>query len=537
MGSKAKSKPAMSPVDLELFKHRLTAVTEEMGAVLQQAGFSPNITARRDFSCALFDSQGSMVAHAAHIPVHLGSTPLSVRAALDAVSMDGGDVVILNDPYAGGTHLPDVTLVAPVHLSPDGAPFAYVADRAHHADIGGQSPGSMALSSDIYQEGFRLPPVHLMRRGEYVRETRELFLANTRVADERLGDLDAQVAALRAGGARVRDLAARFSADSLREAMDALQAYSSRLVRHFLESVPRGRWEAEDYLDGDGLGGEPVRIRVCVRRRGTSLQVDFAGTDGQVRGPLNANLAVTTSAVFYVIACLAGRDVPPNRGMMDSVEILAPEGSVVNCSFPAAVAGGNVETSQRIVDVLLRALAPALPDKIPAASAGTMSNLALGGFDPRRDRYFSYYETIPGGAGAGPNRPGAAALQTHMTNTMNTPVEVLETYYPLEVTSCAIRRRSGGTGLHAGGDGIRKEVRVLAECDATFLGERFLYAPYGLNGGAPGKPGRLSLRTPAGRTNGLPSKTALRLEAGDTLSIETPGGGGWGASAKRKRRR
>jgi N-methylhydantoinase B len=537
MASKAKKARAMSAVDLELFKHRLTAVTEEMGAVLQQAGFSPNITARRDFSCALFDAHGSMVAHAAHIPVHLGSTPLSVRAALDAVTMRDGDVVILNDPYAGGTHLPDVTLVAPVCLSPNAEPFAYVADRAHHADIGGQSPGSMALSSDIYQEGFRLPPVHLVRDGKYVRETRELFLANTRVADERLGDLDAQVAALRAGGARVRDLASRFSAASMNEAMKALQAYSSRLVRRFLESVPQGRWEAEDYLDGDGLGGGPVRIRVCIERRGASLRVDFAGTDGQVRGPLNANLAVTTSAVFYVVACLAGRDVPPNRGMMDPVEILAPEGSVVNCSFPAAVAGGNVETSQRIVDVLLKALAPALPDKIPAASAGTMSNLAVGGFDPIRDRYFSYYETIPGGAGAGPNRSGAPALQTHMTNTMNTPVEVLETYYPLEVSSYAIRRRSGGGGAHSGGDGVRKKFRVLASCDATFLGERFVYAPYGLKGGAPGKPGSLLVQTESGRAKPLPSKAALRLAAGDVLTIETPGGGGWGAPKKHKPKR
>jgi len=525
----------LGPVDLELYNNRLAAVAEEMGAVLQQAGFSPNIKERRDFSCAVFDGDGAMVTHAAHIPVHLGSTPLSVRAALDALTLEPGDVAILNDPYAGGTHLPDVTLVAPVHVDGHDRPYAYVADRAHHADIGGASPGSMALATDIHQEGLRLPPVHLYRRGQPVRETHELFLANTRVVEERLGDLDAQVAALRAGSARIRDLASRHGMRRLATAMAALQDYSARLVRSLLAGLPDGRWQAEDFLDGDGIVDRPVRIAVTIERRGDGLLVDFEGSDGQVTGPLNANLAVTTSAVFYVLACLVGRQVPANRGMIDPVEIRAPEGSVVSCRFPAAVAGGNVETSQRIVDVLLRALAPALPDRIPAASCGTMSNLAIGGFDGSRRRHFSYYETIGGGAGAGPSGPGASAIQTHMTNTLNTPVEVLEAYYPFKVTHYRIRRGSGGKGRHRGGDGIDRGLELLTDADVTLLAERRDTAPYGLGGGEPGRRRRDELTDARRRRRTLPGKANLRLKRGDRIRIQTPGGGGWGTRPRPKK--
>jgi N-methylhydantoinase B len=493
----------LGAVDLELFNNRLAAVSEEMGAVLQQAGFSPNIKERRDFSCAVFDASGDMVTHAAHIPVHLGSTPLSVRAALDATQMADGDIVILNDPYAGGTHLPDVTLVAPVYLRRGRRPFCYVADRAHHADIGGGSPGSMALSSDIHQEGLRIPPVHLWRAGEIVRETRELFLANTRVRDERLGDLDAQVAALRAGAARVRDLAARYGAATLTNAMAELQAYSSRLITHLLAAIPKGAWRGEDWLDDDGINDAPIRI------------------------------AVTTSAVFYAVACLAGREVPANRGMMDPVEIRAPAGSVVNCRFPAAVAGGNVETSQRIVDVVLRALAEALPQAVPAASAGTMTNLALGGYDATRHRFFSYYETIGGGAGGGPTRAGASAIQTHMTNTLNTPIEVLEAYYPFKVHHYRVRRGSGGRGQNRGGDGIDREIEVLVDCELTLLAERRRIAPYGLRGGEPAKPGRDSV-VESGKRRKIPAKANLRMRAGDRIRVQTPGGGGWGLDPHRR---
>jgi N-methylhydantoinase B len=441
--------------------------------------------------------------------------------------MGPGDVVMLNDPYAGGTHLPDVTLVAPIHVGDRRRPYAYAADRAHHADIGGASPGSMALASEIYREGFRMPPVHLFRAGQAVRETHELFLANTRVAEERLGDLDAQTAALRAGAARITELAERFGRARLGDAMAALQAYSGRLIRAFLQTLPEGRWSAEDVLDGDGLGTLEIPIRASVERRGRKLVIDFEGTAAQVRGPLNANLAVTTSAVFYVVACLAGRNVPANRGMMDPVRIRAPKGTIVNCRFPAAVAGGNVETSQRIVDVLLKAFAQALPERVPAASCGSMTNVALGGYDALRDRHFSYYETVGGGAGAGPTRAGASAIQTHMTNTLNTPVEALEAYYPLRVRHYRIRHGSGGRGRRRGGEGIDRALEVLVPAELTLLAERRSAGPYGLAGGEAGKPGSDEL-VRAGKRRVLAAKANVELEAGDVVRLRTPGGGGWG---------
>ena len=520
----------LDSVDLELYRNRLSAVAEEMGAVLQHTGLSPNITARRDFSCAVFDARGGMVTHAAHIPVHLGSTPLSVRAAIDAVPMSAGDVVMLNDPFAGGTHLPDMTLVAPVHLDDRGRVFGYVADRAHHADIGGASPGSMPLAREIYQEGFRAPPVRLVRRGEIVEETRTLFLANTRVPEERIGDLEAQLAALSVGRQRVLDLVARFGPDDVTLAMRELQSYSARVVRRFIRKIPPGRWSALDYLDDDGFGVKNLAIRATWQRRGGLLEVSFDGSAEQVRGPLNTNIAVTTSAVFYVIACLVGRAIPANRGMMDPIRIRAPRGSIVNCTFPAAVAGGNVETSQRIVDVLLRALAGALPDRVPAASAGSMTNVALGGYDPIRRRHFAYYETVAGGAGAGPHQRGASAVQTHMTNTLNTPIEVLEAYYPLRVTRYAVRRGSGGRGRHRGGDGVDREIEVLGNTETTLLAERRMRRPPGLAGGEPGTPG-LDVVTTRRGTGRIPGKIRLELTSGNRIRVRTPGGGGWGRGA------
>ena len=522
--------PRLSAVDLELFANRLTGVSEEMGVVLQASSMSPNIKERRDFSCALFDATGQMVAHAAHIPVHLGSTPLAVAAALERTVLERGDVVILNDPYAGGTHLPDVTLVAPVFTKNGRRPFAYVADRAHHADIGGGKPGSMALATDIHQEGLRIPPVHLLRGGKWVRETRELFLANTRVSDERLGDLEAQIAALDAGAARTIDLVHRFGEREIGVAMRELQAYSHRLVAALIREVPRGRWSAEDFLDDDGAGAHDIPLRVTIEREGDGLAFDFRESGDQVRGPVNANLAITTSGVFYAIACVAGRDVPANSGMMKPVRIRTRPSSIVDCTFPSAVAGGNVETSQRIVDVIFKALARALPDRIPAASCGTMSNLALGGYDSIRGRHFSYYETVGGGCGAGPRGDGASAMQTHMTNTWNTPVEALEAYYPMRVRQYAVRRGSGGAGTHRGGDGIVREVEVLVESEVTLLSERRSRGAWGLAGGKDGAPGRDEIIDTRGRRSRIASKESRTLAAGETIVVGTPGGGGWGRS-------
>jgi len=520
----------MDPVALEVANHRLAAVAEEMGVVLGRTALSPNIKERRDYSCAVFDARGGLVAQAAHIPVHLGSTPLAVRAALARVRMRPGDVVILNDPFAGGTHLPDVTVVAPVYLPGARRPFAYVANRAHHADIGGMAPGSMPLATEIFQEGLRLPPVRLVAGGRPVGDILALFLANTRVPAEREGDLTAQWAALRVGAERLRGLARAHGVRRLAVQMAALQRYSAALMQATLARLPAGIYRAADVLDDDGLGAEGLRISVTITLGRGRARIDFAGSAPQSRGPVNANLAVTRSAVLYAFTALAPDDIPPNEGLSRPLTILAPEGSIVNARFPAAVAGGNVETSQRIVDVLLRALARAAPERIPAASAGSMSNVALGG--TAGDHAFAYYETLAGGAGAGPHGPGLSAVHTHMTNTMNTPVEGLEAYYPLRVRRYLVRRGSGGRGRHRGGDGLVREIEVLVPTQVTLLGDRRRVPPYGLSGGRPGRPGRDWLVS-GGHVRRLAAKTSLAAEAGDRLRIETPGGGGFGRARRR----
>jgi N-methylhydantoinase B len=520
----------LDPVALEIANHRLAGIAEEMGVVLGRTALSPNIKERRDYSCALFDGHGGLAAQAAHIPVHLGSTPLSVRAALAHVTMRPGDVVILNDPFAGGTHLPDVTVVAPVYLPGGRRPFAYVANRAHHADIGGMAPGSMPLATDTFQEGFRIPPVRLVSGGRLVRDVLALFLANTRVSNEREGDLMAQWAALRVGAERVRALAARHGPAQLTRAMAALQSYSASLMRAAVAGLRPGTYRAADVLDDDGVGNERLRIAVTITLRGGRARVDFAGSAPQTRGPLNANLAVTRSAVLYVFTALAREAIPPNEGLAEPLAIVTPARSIVDARFPAAVAGGNVETSQRIVDVLLRALARAAPDRIPAASSGSMSNLALGGSDGGRD--FAYYETLAGGAGGGPHGPGLSAVHTHMTNTLNTPIEALEAYYPLRVRCYAVRRGSGGRGRHPGGDGVVREIELRVPAQVTLLGERRRVRPWGLRGGAPGAPGRDWLLS-HGRARRIASKATFTLAPGDGVRVETPGGGGFGRPRRR----
>ena len=526
----------LDPVTLEVMNNRLSAIAEEMGVVLARTGYSPNIKEREDFSCAVFDGEGALVAQAAHIPVHLASTSLSVQAAIAELSLAPGDVAMLNDPYGGGTHLPDVTVVAPVFLDGGKSPFGYVANRAHHADIGGMAPGSMALATEIYQEGFRLPPVRIVRAGEIDHDVLALFLANTRVREEREGDLRAQLASLSVGASRLRDAVAAQGRERVTRAMRALQEYSARLMAAELRKLPSGTYRARDVLDDDGFGGDPVPIEVAVRIRGGRAVVDFTGTAPQVRGSLNANRAITLSATFYVMKCLATEDVPANDGLMRPIRLVAPEGTVVNARMPAAVAGGNVETSQRIVDVLFRALAKAAPERIPAASAGSMSNLAIGGYDAGRGRHFSYYETIAGGAGAARGVSGASGIQTHMTNTRNTPIEALEAYYPLRVTEYRVRRGSGGKGRFPGGDGLVREIECLVDAEVSVLSERRRVAPWGLAGGGPGARGKNRL-VRGGRSEALPGKANRRLRAGERIRIETPGAGAWGASLRRMRSR
>lgn len=519
---------AIDPIRLEVFKHLFAAAAEEMGVVLRRSSYSPNIKERRDFSCALFDARGNMIAQAAHIPVHLGAMPLSVAAALQkfAADLGPGDVVMLNDPYLGGTHLPDITLVSPVFAA--GERIGFVASRAHHADVGGMTPGSMPVAREIFQEGLILPPVKLFERGELNQGVYDLLLANVRTPEERAGDLWAQIAANRRGAERFQELVARYGTGETAQVMEALLAYTERMTRRLLAGLPDGTYRFTDRLDDDGIGGEAVPITVAVTIAGEEATVDFTGSAPQQKGSINAVRAITLSAVYYVFRCLIGLDVPNNSGCLAPIRVIAPEGSVVNACKPAPVAGGNVETSQRIVDVLLGALAQACPERVPAASQGTMNNLTIGGWDSRKGTPFAYYETIGGGMGARPDSDGPSAIHSHMTNTLNTPVEALEYAYPLRVLRYEIRRASGGKGRFRGGDGIRRDLQLLAEGQVTLLSERRHTAPYGLAGGEAGASGE-NVLIRAGEESPLPGKGTFELQAGDILSLRTPGGGGYGS--------
>jgi N-methylhydantoinase B/oxoprolinase/acetone carboxylase alpha subunit len=515
------------PIELELFRNLLVSVAEEMGAVLRRTSYSANIKERRDYSCAVYDAHGETVAMGDHMPVHLGAMPLSVRHVMDAFRLAPGDVAIVNDPFAGGTHLPDITAVAAVYIEGIPEPAFYVANRAHHSDIGGMSPGSMPLAREIYQEGLRIPPSLLVRGGCLDEDLMRLILANVRTPEERRGDLLAQSMAIRRGQTRLTEIVARYGLETVRRNMRALQDYSERMMRAALAALPGGSYAFEDWLDDDGISKRPVRIAVRITLDGASAVVDFTGSDPQAPGPVNANYAVAVSAAMYVFRCLIAADVPYTAGLLRPIRVVAPEGSVVNAQPPAAMAAGNVETSQRIVDVLLGALAAAAPDRIPAASSGTMNNLSLGGWDAVRNRPFAYYETVAGGMGASAYAPGLDAVHTHMTNSWNTPAEALEHQYPLRVRAYRIRAGSGGAGRHRGGDGIVREIELLAPCQLTLLSDRRKRGPYGLAGGRPGKPGRNSLLR-RGRVIRLPGKVSLDARAGDVLRIETPGGGGYG---------
>lgn len=515
------------PSELEIFKNLYHSVAEEMGAALRRSGFSPNIKERRDYSCAVFDGRGRVVAMGDHMPVHLGSMPISVACAIQALDLQAGDVAMLNDPYSGGTHLPDVTLVAPVVFRSK-RPLFYVANRAHHSDIGGAQPASMGLSEEIYQEGFRIPPVKILAKGKLQTDVLALLLANVRTPIEREGDLTAQIAACRLGERRLIEMLERYGSQRIEFYLNELQDYSARLMQAALQRIPDGIYRSEDFLDDDGFGSDPVPIRVSIQVSGKQATVDFAGSAPACRGSINAVLAITQSAVFYVFRCLLDENVPACAGLMRPIRVLAPEGSVVNALPPAAVAAGNVETSQRIVDVLLLALAQALPDRIPSASNGSMNNVSFGGTDPATGRPFAYYETIAGGMGARPHAAGLSGVHTHMTNSLNTPVEVLESAYPVRVRRYCLREGSGGSGLFRGGDGIIREIEFLTEVRGTILSERRTFAPYGLAGGSAGKPGRNRLILPDDRTVALRSKAAFTAPRSSVLRVETPGGGGWG---------
>ncbi len=561
------------PVALEVFKNLYHSIAEEMGAALRRTSFSPNIKERRDYSCAIFDSAGQVIAMGDHMPVHLGSMPMSVAAAVGHCDLEPGDVVMLNDPFRGGTHLPDITLVMPVYVgrvpstaTGRSAPDFYVASRAHHADVGGTYPGSMGPCREIYQEGLRIPPVKIMRAGKLVPDVLALLLNNVRTPEEREGDLGAQIAACQTGASRLREICARYGRPRAQKAAADLLLYSEQMMRAFLRTIPPGRYHAEDFLDDDGVDDKPIRIAVTIEvktpvwgrgslpsmptkaRQSANRQgnlvlsnknpralvtIDFTGSAPQVQGAVNAVEAITYSACFYVFRCLLREDVPATSGLMRPIQVIAPTGTVVNAHPPAAVAGGNVETSQRIVDVLLKALAQAIPDRIPAAAAGTMNNLTIGGIDfrfgdPRTGQPFTYYETIAGGMGARPTKDGVSGVHTHMTNSLNTPAEALEYAYPFRLRQYSFRSNSGGKGLHNGGDGIVREIEVLTDAQVTLLADRRTTAPYGLAGGSNGAPGRTLIIHQDGSETTLPGKTSVRLHAGERIRIESPGGGGWG---------
>ena len=520
-----------NPIRTEIMKHRLVSVAEEMGARLQRAAFSPNIKERCDFSCAVFDAAGNLVAQAAHIPVHLGAMPLSVKACLDTLVFEPGDVAMVNDPYRGGTHLPDITVVSPIFVqgASDSILIGFVANRAHHADIGGMSAGSMPLSQEIFQEGLIIPAVKFMVAGKKNEDLWRLLLANVRTPEERSGDFQAQLAANHIGIERIQELATRFGVQVLLDDMDALLRYSERLTRELISQLPMGCYHFEDEMDNDGFSEEPATIRVAITIEREQALVDFSGTDVQRPGSINAVYPVTLSAVAYVFRCVLGLDIPANSGCLRPIRIIAPEGTLVNARRPAAVAAGNVETSQRIVDVLLGSLAQACPDRIPAASQGTMNNLTIGGWDERHGCPFAYYETIGGGMGAGPHVDGASGRHSHMTNTLNTPVEALEYAFPFRITRYALREGSGGKGLHQGGEGLLREYEFLQPAEITLLSDRRMTTPYGLQGGSSGAPGENHLKRNKGEID-LSGKCSLSVNAGETLTIETPGGGGYGKS-------
>ena len=526
----------LDPVSFEILKNSLISITEEMGVVLRKSSFSPNIKERRDFSCALFNATGQLTAQAEHIPVHLGAMPYSGQAVLKEFEDDllEGDDIILNDPYRGGTHLPDIMMVSPIFFKERLVGFA--ANRAHHSDVGGVAPGSMsALSRDINQEGVRIPPVKLWAEGKPNRQILDFVLSNVRTPDERLGDLRAQRAANLVGARRLLELLKKSSVSIVESGMNQLIDYSEELMIKRIRELPRKSSSAIDYLDDDGFGTTdiPIKVKVTVGRQSTAF--DFSGSAKQVQGPLNAVYSVTLSAVYYVVRCVTDPSIPANAGCFNPIQVKAPAGTIVNAEPPAPVAGGNVETSTRIVDVALKAFAGIVPEKVCAACQGTMNNVTIGGVDPRTGKYFTYYETIAGGFGARYNKDGVDGIHSHMTNTLNTPIEALESAYPLRVKRYELVRRSGGKGRFRGGLGIRRDTEMIVDRSTiSLMGERQRCGPWGLQGGRSGSPGEYGIAR-RNKMKTLSSKTTLSANAGDVLVVTTPGGGGYGPSSQRAR--
>ena len=508
----------VNPITLEVARNEFASVADEMGAVLRRTAYSPNIKERADCSAAVFVASGEMLAQAEHIPVHLGSMPASVAAVVENIELEPGVQYAVNDPYHGGTHLNDLTLVRPVYEG--GALIGWVANRAHHADVGGEAPGSMpAHATTVDQEGHVVPPVAAVRDGEWLKSFVEPFLAATRTPAERLGDLSAQLGANEVGARRLLGLAGREGINAFHEVTNALLSYGERRMTAAIGALPDGVFRFEDVMEWHE---QLLPIVVTVSIEGGYLTADFADTTGQVEGNINAVEAVTRSCLYYAVRVATDPTIPTNGGCYRPVALSVPPGSLVDAQSPAAVAAGNVETSQRIADVLLGALAQAAPDRVPAASQGTMNNVLIGSDD------FAYYETLAGGQGGRPGKPGQSGIHTGMTNTKNTPIEALETHYPFRVIRNELRRGSGGDGRYPGGEGIEREIEFLVPATVSLMGDRRVMPPWGLSGGGPGACGEDWLARRGDVPRRVPGKTTFEVGPGDRLLIKTPGGGGWG---------
>ncbi|MGD2201390.1 MAG: hydantoinase B/oxoprolinase family protein, partial [Candidatus Bathyarchaeota archaeon] len=519
---------ALDATTVEVIKGALIYAAEEMGIALRKSAYSPNIKERMDHSCALFDHRRRLVAQAEHIPVHLGSMAMAVREGLDQYGgdMGPGDMLLLNDPYISGTHLPDMTMIAPIYHG--GELIGYAANKAHHTDVGGKAPGSIAGdASELYQEGLIIPPVKFVRSGGIDPELSWLIRSNVRTPDTQMGDLRAQIAANITGIRRIPDLIGDYGIETLHTAMDAVMDYSEERIRAEIQSIPDGAYEAEDWLEDSGTGDDPLRIKVVVKVEGRDISFDYTGTSPQVEGPVNAPLGVTLAGVFYTLISVTDPSIPVNEGCFRPLTLNIPEGCFLNPRRPAPVAGGNVETSQRNVDTLMRALSKAIPEKIPAAGLGTMNNISIGGTKDDGTPW-TFYETIGGGSGGRPGGDGVDGVHVNMTNTMNTPLEALEAYLPLRFETYNLRPDSGGPGRWRGGCGIERSWKLQSpRATLSILAERTKIHPWGIKGGGPGALGEYIL-VKGEEERRLPSKCTVSLGKGDTLIIRTPGGGGYG---------
>jgi len=513
------SEGRLDPVTLSVLASALVGIAEETGAVLIRGAYSSNIKERRDCSAGLFDEHGRMVAQAEHIPVHLGAMPEAVEAVMKK-DPEAGDIFAINDPYSGGTHLPDITLVSPI--THEGEIVGYAVTRAHHSDVGGMRPGSMPSDSrEIYQEGIVIPPVRLVRKGEYVEDVLGLLLANVRTPDLRRGDLRAQIAANNIAEQRINELIESRGKDTVLTAFDEVISYAERRTREAIRELPDGEYSAEDYMEGDGVTDEDVKIQATVTIEDDSMTIDFDGTSEAVEGNVNCPLPVTRSACYFALRVLLPGDIPANAGTYAPLEIKAPEGSLVNATSPSAVVAGNVETSNRIADTVLAAFFDFAPDVLPAQGQGTMNNVTIGGGG------WTYYETVGGGQGASEDGPGPSGVHVGMTNTLNTPIEAFEMEYPMRVERYELLYESGGTGEHRGGDGVVRSVRVLEPASLSLLTDRRRHAPQGASGGDPGAVGENLLNDEE-----LPPKVSRELGEGDVVILKTPGGGGYGRKSQ-----